>query len=69
MRKLLYEAANILIQRVAKFSPLKRWAMRLVQRKGLKKATVATARKMAVILTRLWRDETEFAWTKEDLPA
>jgi transposase len=68
MRKLLYEAANILIQRVTKFSPLKAWAMRLVQRKGLKKATVATARKLAVILTRLWRDGTEFAWTKEALP-
>ena len=68
MRKLLYEAANTLIQRVAKFSPLKAWAMRLVQRKGLKKATVATARKLAVILTRLWRDGTEFAWTKEALP-
>lgn len=68
MRKLLYEAANILIQRIAKFSPLKGWAMRLVQRKGLKKATVATARKMAVILTRLWRDSTEFDWTKEALP-
>jgi transposase len=69
MRKLLYEAANILIQRVAKFSPLKAWAMRLVQRKGLKKATVATARKLAVVLTRLWRDGTEFAWTKEARPA
>ncbi|WP_171182199.1 IS110 family transposase [Ruegeria sp. HKCCD8929] len=69
MRKLLYEAANILIQRVTRFSPLKSWAMRLVQRKGLKKATVATARKLAVILTRLWRDGTTFAWTKEELPA
>ena len=68
MRKLLYEAANILIQRVTKFSPLKAWAVRLVQRKGLKKATVATARKLAVILTRLWRDGTTFAWTKEALP-
>lgn len=68
MRKLLYEAANILIQRVTKFSPLKAWAMRLAQRKGLKKATVATARKLAVILTRLWRDGTTFAWTKETLP-
>lgn len=42
--------------------------MRLVQRKGLKKATAATARKQAVLLTRLWRDVTEFAWTKEALP-
>ncbi len=69
MRKLLYEAANSLIQRVPGFSPLKAWAMRLVQRKGLKKATVATARKLAVILTRIRRDGTTFAWTKEDLPA
>ena len=43
--------------------------MRLVQRKGLKKATVATARKLAVILTRLWRDGTTFTWTKEALTA
>ncbi len=69
MRKLLYEAANILIQRVSRFSPLKAWAMRLAARKGLKKAIVATARKLAVIMTRIWRDGTIFAWTKEELPA
>lgn len=56
MRTLLYEAANTLIQCVAKFGPLKAWATCLVQRKGLKKATVKTARKLAVILMRLWRD-------------
>lgn len=69
MRKLLYEAANILIHRVPRFSPLKSWAMRLAARKGLKKAIVATARKLAVIMTRIWRDGTTFAWTKEELPA
>jgi transposase len=69
MRKLLYEAANILIQRVSRFSPLKAWAMRLVARRGMKKAIVATARKLAVIMTRIWRDGTTFAWTKEELPA
>ena len=69
MRKLLYEAANILIQRVARFSPLKAWAMRLVARRGMKKAIVATARKLAVIMTRIWRDGTTFAWTKEGLPS
>ena len=69
MRKLLYEAANILIQRVARFSPLKAWAMRLVARRGKKKAIVATARKLAVIMTRSWRDGTTFAWTKGELPA
>lgn len=69
LRKPLYEAANTLIQRVSKFSPLTAWAMRLVQRNGLMKATVAAARKPVVVLTRLWRDGTEFAWTKEALPA
>ncbi len=69
MRKLLYEAANVLIQRVPRFSPLKAWATRLAARRGLKKATVAAARKLAVIMTRIWRDGTVFAWTKEELPA
>ena len=36
---------------------------------GIKKALVATARKLAVIMTRIWRDGTTFAWTKEELPA
>ncbi|MEL7444689.1 MAG: IS110 family transposase [Pseudomonadota bacterium] len=69
MRKLLYEAANILIQRVPRFSPLKARAVKLAEKKGLKKATVAAARKIAVILRRIWRDGTTFAWTREELPA
>ncbi len=40
----------------------------VVQRNGLKKGTVATARKIAVILTRHWRDGTKFDRTKETLP-
>ena len=69
MRALLYEAANVLITRVRRFSPLKAWAVRLAARKGFKKAAVAAARKIAVVMFRLWRDETTFAWTKEELPA
>ncbi len=69
MRALLYEAANVLITRVRRFSPLKAWAVRLAARKGFKKAAVATARKIAVVMLRLWRDGTTFAWTKEALPA
>lgn len=69
MRKLLYEAANFLITRVPKFSPLKSWAVKLAEKKGLKKATVAAARKIAVILTRIWRVVTTFAWMREGLPA
>lgn len=69
MRKLLYEAENILIQRVSRFSSLTAWAMRLVARRRMKKAIVATARKLAVIMTRIWREGTTFAWAKEWLPA
>ena len=68
MRALLYEAASALITRVRR-SPLKSWAVRLAARKGFKKAAVATARKIAVVMLRLWRDGTTFAWSKEEMPA
>jgi len=69
MRKLLYEAASVLINRVQRFSPLKAWAVRLVARKGFKKAAVAAARKIAVVMLRLWRDGTTFAWSTEEMAA
>ena len=65
MRALLFEAAACLIHQVKRFSALKSWAVRLAGRKGFKKAAVATARKIAVILLHIWRDGTEFEWTKE----
>ena len=65
MRALLFEAAATLIRQVKRFSALKSWAVKLAARKGFKKAAVATARKIAVILHRIWRDGTEFHWTKE----
>jgi transposase len=67
MRRLLVSAATSLMTQVRRFSPLKSWAMRLSARKGFKKAAVATARKIAVILHAIWRDGTEFTWTKEPI--
>jgi transposase len=69
MRKLLYEAGNILITRVRRFSCLKAWAVRLAARKGHKKAAVAAARKIAVVMLRLWRDGTTFVPGKEEKTA
>ena len=66
---MLYEAANVLITRVRRFSTLKAWAVRLAARKGFKKAAVAAARKIAVVMPRMWRDGTIFAWSKEGMPA
>ena len=64
MRALLYEAATCLIRHVKRFSTLKSWAVRLAGRKGFKKAAVAAARQIAVILLAIRRDGTEFEWTE-----
>ena len=60
---MLYEAAHIMLVRVAKWSWLKAWAMKIARHRGMKKATVALARRLAVILHRIWVDGTEFRWT------
>jgi transposase len=64
-RTCLYEAAHVLLTRVQRFSPLKAWGMRLVKRIGGRKARIAVARKIAVILHCIWTDGTEFWWTRE----
>jgi transposase len=66
LRSYLYEAANVLLTRVAKWSALKAWGIRLAKRSGLRKAKVAVARKLAVILHRMWIDGTEFKWSSKD---
>jgi transposase len=66
VRTALYEAANILLSRVTRFSALKRWGMEVAKRRGLKRAKVAIARKIGVILHRMWIDGTDFRWTKEE---
>jgi len=50
LRSYLYEAANVLLTRVAKWSALKSWGMRVAKRSSLRKAKVAVALKLAVIL-------------------
>ncbi len=69
MRMLLYEAAQVMLTRVTKWSWLKAWAMNVARRRGLKKAIVALARRLAVIMHRMWSDGTAFRWTREPAPA
>jgi transposase len=61
----LYEAANILLTRVKGWCTLKAWGLRLAKRVGMQKAKVAVARKLAVILHRMWKDGSDFRWGKE----
>jgi len=67
MRTLLYEAAQILLTRVRKWSSLKAWAMNIAKRRGTAKAKVALARRLAVVMHRMWLDGTEFRWTRESM--
>ena len=60
VRTALYEAANVILTKPVKAGALKSWAMRLAARAGMKKAKVALARKLAVILHRMLVDGTPF---------
>jgi transposase len=65
VRTALYEAANVMLTRTSKFSSLKRWALEVAKRRGMRRAKVALARKLATILHRLWVDGSEFRFGKE----
>jgi transposase len=60
LRGLLYEAATVLLTRVRGDSGLRRWGLDLKKRLGFKRATVALARKMAVVLHAMWRSGKDF---------
>jgi transposase len=62
VRTALYEAANVMLSHPVRFSALKAWALRVAARQGMKKAKVALARKLAVVLHRMWVDGTSFRW-------
>lgn len=62
LRSALYEAANSLLSRVKRPCALRDWGLRLAKAKGAKRARVAVARKLAVLLHRLWQSQTEFRW-------
>jgi transposase len=64
MRVMLYEAAQSTL-RSTKWSWLKAWAMQLARRRGVKKAIVALARRLAVVMHRIWVDGTEFRWSRQ----
>jgi transposase len=62
LRTYLFEAATVLLYRTKKWSALRAWGMKLAKRIGMKKAKVAIARKIAVILHCIWVDGTTFEW-------
>jgi transposase len=67
LRSYLFEAANVLLTRVPKWSTLKAWGMRLAKKNGLREAKVAVACKLAVILHRIWVGRTDFTWSNKEV--
>jgi transposase len=60
VRHPLYEAANIMLTRFRGFSTLKAWGLKIAKKRGHKRACVAVARKLAVIMHAMWRDGSDF---------
>ena len=69
LRHLLYEAANGLLTRVRRAHPLKDWARRVRKRTSHKKACVALARKLAVILHKMLITGEAFRWPQQEASA
>lgn len=60
----LYEAANVIMHNTKRWSWLKAWAMQVAQRRGMERAKVALARRLAEVLHRMWCDGTPFQWQR-----
>ena len=63
-RTALYEAAHTLLVRSRKWSSLRAWGMKIAKRRGMARARVAVARKLAVVLHRMWSDGSVFRFGK-----
>lgn len=64
VRVALFEAAHVIMTRVAAWSTLKAWAMNVAKRRGAKRAKVALARKLGIVLHRMWVDGADFRSTR-----
>jgi transposase len=64
-RTALYEAAHSLLVCSKKWSALRAWGMKIAKRRGMARARVAVARKLATILHRMWIDDSAFRFGSE----
>jgi transposase len=69
LRTTLYQAALALLTRTQHWSTLKAWGVMVAKRRGLRRAVVAVARKLAIVMHRIWADGSEFRWSREEVTA
>ena len=65
LRTALFQAATVMLNGSTKMNWLKSWALRAAARRGRKRATTALARRMGVVLLRMWMDGTEFRFSRD----
>ena len=68
-RTVLFEAASVMMFRSQKYSWLKAWGLRVAARRGMKRALIAVARRLGVVLHRMWVDGTAFRFSLMDAGA
>lgn len=69
LRSYLFEAATVLLQRHPRACALKEWGLALARHAGMRRAKVAVARKLAVLLHRLWTRGEDFRWPEPRVPS
>ena len=69
MRTALYDAAHSMLTRTTRWSWLKAWAVQVAKRRGQERAKIALARRLGVIMHRMWMDGSEFRWTRDGADA
>lgn len=65
LRTLLIECALVMLTRTNSWSKLKAWGLRIMKKSGVKKAATAVARKLAIIMLRMWQDGKAFIWSEK----
>ena len=66
LRFLLVEAGTVILTRSKKWSKLKALGLKLMRKKGLKKAALAVGRKLAMIMHKMLLEQREFVWGEEE---
>lgn len=69
MRTTLYQASLALLTRSRRNSTIRAWGLAVAKRRGLRRAVVAVARKLAIIMHRVWADGTNYRWQNEGTTA
>ncbi len=62
LRTLLVECATVILTRTSGWTKLKAWGLKIMRKSGLKKAAAAVARKLAIIMLRMWQEKKGFIW-------